>query len=185
MHDSYILNSKLFFDANTVIQITKTHSSSDDFCRLIVERVRRFEKDVEMYALVAHHCIEELLIEGFEQLESPTQIEHMRKLSDLGVVNTFTVLVNKHYRKNTTVAYYANLMNMTYQKLSEICFNVLGKSAKDVISDIVIKEAIRYIRNTNLSISQISYELGFTDESNFRRFFKKHTGKTALTFRQR
>src|SRR5690606_41906780 len=80
MHDSYILNSKLFFDANTVIQITKTHSSSDDFCRLIVERVRRFEKDVEMYALVAHHCIEELLIEGIRSEEHTSELQSRENL---------------------------------------------------------------------------------------------------------
>ena len=53
----------------------------------------------------------------------------------------------------------------------------------------VIRDATRnslaqeYVREANLSLSQIAYLLGFSDQSNFSRAFKRWTGRTPREFR--
>lgn len=43
--------------------------------------------------------------------------------------------------------------------------------------------AQEYVREANLSLSQIAYLLGFSDQSNFSRAFKRWTGQTPREFR--
>ena len=60
---------------------------------------------------------------------------------------------------------------------------VLGKSAKHVIIEKLIAESKKMLSYTNYTISQIAYELGFSDEGNFTNFFKKHTKKNPSEMR--
>jgi len=54
---------------------------------------------------------------------------------------------------------------------------VLGKTAKHIIIEKLIKECRKALNFSNSTISEISYELGFSNEGNFTNFIKKHTGK--------
>ncbi|MGO1749064.1 MAG: helix-turn-helix domain-containing protein [Marinobacter sp.] len=53
------------------------------------------------------------------------------------------------------------------------------------IVEVVLKDrAIQLLRYTNQSVSEIAYELGYADLSNFSRAFRKWTGKSASEFRE-
>jgi AraC-like DNA-binding protein len=55
---------------------------------------------------------------------------------------------------------------------------VLGKPAKQVIVEKLVSESTKLLRYSNYTISQIAFEIGFTNEANFTNFIKKNTGKT-------
>lgn len=57
-------------------------------------------------------------------------------------------------------------------------------SFKVLLADIRIKLAQQYLQETNLSLSDISTELGYSEPSAFMRFFKKQTGITPMKFRK-
>lgn len=181
--DTEILNSALFFGSHPFLAIREWRRDMI-FKKLIVERLIGCTEYRKIDMMIAHHCFETLILEGY-------QIMLSREISfgsaDIGAVqlfNRFTVLLHKHYREHTSVLYYADGLNVSPRKLTELCFAVAGKSAKCVISNVVAQQALRYIQHTDLSISQISYEMGFSDESNFRNFFKKQTGSNPLAYRQ-
>jgi AraC-like DNA-binding protein len=44
--------------------------------------------------------------------------------------------------------------------------------------------AVRYLRETRLSVEDIAGLLGFSDAANFRHAFRRWTGKTPNDFRQ-
>jgi AraC-like DNA-binding protein len=58
-----------------------------------------------------------------------------------------------------------------------------GKSAGELIRQRVLLEAKRLLAHTKLSVSEISFKLGFEDNSYFGRFFKKYNGLTPERFR--
>ena len=60
----------------------------------------------------------------------------------------------------------------------------VGKSAKVYIDDRVILEAKRLLSYGDSSVKEIAYTLGFSDDSNFYKFFFKHTSLTPLAFRR-
>lgn len=57
--------------------------------------------------------------------------------------------------------------------------------AKSIIDRHVILEIKALLQSTSLSIQEISNRLSFPDQSFFGRYFKKHTGKSPLQYRNR
>lgn len=58
-----------------------------------------------------------------------------------------------------------------------------GKTAKDMLTDYRMRQAIRYLEDTNENIAVIAYETGFGDATTFTRIFKAKTGDTPSTYR--
>lgn len=55
---------------------------------------------------------------------------------------------------------------------------------REIVESVLKDRAIQLLRYTNQSISEIAYELGYADLSNFSRAFRKWTGKSASEFRE-
>jgi len=183
--DTRMLNSALFFADEPAVKVNDELRNEELFNVHIVDRIyAAMEQGTEILDLVVHHCIESLLLEGYYKLSLNGITEKLSKSADQSLVNTFSVLVHKYYRKHTNVQFYADKLHVTPRRLSDLCTAYTGKSAKTIISDIVGKEAVRLIRHSNLSIAQIAYEMGFKDESNFRNFVKKKTGHIPRMHRQ-
>ncbi|MFI8479950.1 AraC family transcriptional regulator [Pseudomonas sp. NPDC078700] len=59
----------------------------------------------------------------------------------------------------------------------------MGTSYQEVLDDVRRSLAIQYLTTTHLPLYEIAYLLGFNDPSNFRRAFKKWTGKLPGAYR--
>ena len=78
---------------------------------------------------------------------------------------------------------YACRLAISSGHLNRICKDVSGLSPKDVIINFFIDEAKIYLRNFDMSIAEISYELDIEDPAYFTRLFKKKTELTPKEFR--
>ena len=58
-----------------------------------------------------------------------------------------------------------------------------GRSIREFVSQIRIREACRLLAATDTSIAEIAAACGFVDMKAFYQFFKKHTGCTPKTYR--
>ncbi|WON96092.1 helix-turn-helix domain-containing protein [Sphingobacterium sp. UGAL515B_05] len=181
--DTEILNSELFFGSQPFLAM-RDYRTELVFKKLFVERLTCCAEYRTIDMMVAHHCFESLLLEGYQTMLSLETTRASAHVAAVQLFNRFSVLLHKHYREHTSVQYYADRLHLSPRKLTELCCAVAGKSAKCVISTVVAQQALRYIQHTDLSISQISYEMGFSDESNFRNFFKRQTGNNPLSYRQ-
>lgn len=101
------------------------------------------------------------------------------------LLTRFTQLVNNYYLEKRTVEEYAQLMNVTANHLSQTIKSASGKNALTFINERVIAEAQSIIRYTTHDISEIAYQLNFSDPANFGKFFKKHVGITPLEYRKK
>lgn len=99
-------------------------------------------------------------------------------------LRTLESLIDTHFKTQKLLSDYANLMHVTPKHLNSICKKGLNKTVTNLIHERLLIEAKRLLLFTTNSITDITFELGFTDKSYFMRFFKKHTGVTADTFRQ-
>jgi AraC-like DNA-binding protein len=57
-------------------------------------------------------------------------------------------------------------------------------SYREIVEAVLKDRAIQLLRYSNQSVSEIAYELGYADLSNFSRAFRKWTGKSASEFRE-
>ncbi|MEO1055207.1 MAG: helix-turn-helix domain-containing protein [Bacteroidota bacterium] len=99
------------------------------------------------------------------------------------LVYRFRNLVVNSYVKHKKVSEYAELLYVSSNALNQTVKAVLGKTAKEVISEKIIQEAKRHIKYSTDDVSEISYYLGFDEPTHFIRFFKKHTSYTPKEYR--
>lgn len=93
--------------------------------------------------------------------------------------------VATHYRESREVSFYANLLCLTPKYFATVIKQTTGIAASDWISrHVIIKAKILLSYEQHKSIQQIAYELGFSEQSAFTRYFRTHTGITPKKFRE-
>jgi AraC family transcriptional regulator, transcriptional activator of pobA len=99
--------------------------------------------------------------------------------------NQFSQLLHNHYQEEKEVTFYANKLNLSSKNLSEILKNETGHSAKQKIDEFIIFEAKSLLKQTQMSIKEIVYWLGYEDPSYFTKLFKSKEGITPLEYRNK
>mgnify|MGYP000329867692 CR=1 FL=1 len=84
--------------------------------------------------------------------------------------------LNQHFDKPISLADVANLANMTEVSFSRFFKQHTGISFIDNLLEIRLGHASRLLIETHLPISQIAFNCGFNNISNFNRIFKKKKG---------
>lgn len=83
-----------------------------------------------------------------------------------------------------TVQYIAETLNVSPNYLSGLLKMLTGKSTQQHIQDKLIDKAKEKLSITNLSVSEIAYQLGFDYPQSFSTLFKTKTNFSPLEFRQ-
>lgn len=101
------------------------------------------------------------------------------------LLKTFQQMIERNYTSLRLPREYAELLYITPNHLNALCKDLMGISAGEVIRNRIVLEAKRLLVNMGLSITEISYQLNFNDNSYFTKFFKKQEGLTPEEFRKR
>lgn len=83
-----------------------------------------------------------------------------------------------------TVQYIAETLNLSTKYLSSLLKGLTGQSTQQHIHNKLIDKAKEKLSTTDLSISEIAYELGFEHLQSFSKLFKEKTKLSPLEFRQ-
>jgi len=83
-----------------------------------------------------------------------------------------------------TVQYIANTLNVSPSYLSGLLKALTGQNTQQHIHDKLIEKAKEKLSTTDLSVSEIAYELGFEHSQSFSKLFKSKTKQSPLEFRQ-
>jgi len=104
--------------------------------------------------------------------------------SELDMVRKYNQLVENHYKKHHQVQDYANMMFKSPKTLSNLFAKYSHKSPVQIIADRLFLESKRLMLYTDMSASEIGFELGFGEPAHFSRFFKKMAGITPTEFKK-
>jgi AraC family transcriptional regulator, transcriptional activator of pobA len=114
----------------------------------------------------------------------PKKTEEKKRKGYL-LVKKFKQLIEEKYHENISVKEYAALLSVTANHLSETVKSITGKTSTDLINTKMILEIKRMLTHTELTVSEISYRMNFTDQSYFSKYFKNVTGVSPNEFRNR
>ncbi len=82
-----------------------------------------------------------------------------------------------------TVQYLSDQLHISPGYLSDMLRSLIGKNTKQYIHEKLIEKAKERLTNTELTVSEIAYELGFEHPQSFSKLFKIKTDMSPLEFR--
>ena len=99
-------------------------------------------------------------------------------------VQEFMRLMHENFRQERSVGFYADKLFISPKYLSLIIKEMTGRSAAEWIDECVILEAKNLLRYSGKNIQQVAYELNFTNQSSFGKYFKHLTGMSPSQFQK-
>ena len=96
----------------------------------------------------------------------------------------FYSLAKKHFKSERSLQFYADLLFITPKYLTETIKEVSGQTAGEVIDSFTVQEARIQLKTTSKTISEISEQLNFSDQSSFGKFFKRLSGLSPSGYRR-
>lgn len=89
-----------------------------------------------------------------------------------------------NYQKPFVQSEYANLFYMNKDYMSRKFSATFGVNMLSYLNTIRIRHAKELLKDTNLTVRDIAFEIGFKDEKYFAKQFKKETGMTPKDYRE-
>ena len=96
----------------------------------------------------------------------------------------FVKLLSDSFREERSVIFYAEQLHVTPRYLSQTVKEVTGKSAGELIDEMVILEAKALLNDVSLTISQVADSLYFSDQFFFSKYFKRLTGLSPSEYKK-
>jgi len=128
------------------------------------------------------HYEDILLNPQLQMIDEATQLEQGNKTMD--VIERARKFINENYREDISMEQTAEHVNLSPYYFSKIFKIESGKTFTDYVTDIRIEKAKELIAETNLSLKEVCYEVGYKDPNYFSRVFKRVTGATPTDYRQ-
>lgn len=174
----YAVNEALFLSEKEEAVITdifiniqrEYHSNIDKFSQKII---------IAQIELLLNYC------ERFYQRQFIT-----RKKSGNQVLERLEAVLNDYFNNNNpavrglpTAQYIAGLLNVSPNYLGSLLKTLTGQTTQQHIHEKLIEKAKEKLSATDLSVSEIAYELGFEHPQSFSKLFKTKTNVSPLAFR--
>jgi len=99
------------------------------------------------------------------------------------ISKAFLDLVKQHCMEERGLGFYADKLCISIKHLSSMLSKSTGKSPSKWIEDYTILKAKQLLSTTKESVANISEMMSFRSQSDFGKYFKRHTGFTPLEFR--
>ncbi len=113
-----------------------------------------------------------------------------RSDSNKGVLTRFEGLLNTYFQSEKpqvvglpSVKYCADQLNLSANYFGDLIKKETGQSAQDYIQQKLMDVAKEKIHDTQKTVSEIAYELGFKYPQHFTRLFKQKTGYSPMDYR--
>lgn len=166
--------------ANFSLQRNAQLNRLDTVCKLIWEETHYEKTDFGV--------IKDLLSALFSMIEGErkkVQLDTNSLLSNQNkTFQSFLGILEDNFRRAEGVNYYAEKLFTSAKTLNSITQNILHQSVSEIIETRKLIEAKNLLFTTEKSVSEIGFELGYTDKAYFTSVFKKKSGQTPTEFRK-
>lgn len=93
-------------------------------------------------------------------------------------------LMTVNLGRKLTIRQIAEELNISQSKLEQLFLKRFRNSPKEYFLNLRMEKAKQLLSQTDLSVKLIAHQLGYPDQMNFSRIFRKKTGKSPMKFRE-
>ncbi|MFZ4456336.1 MAG: helix-turn-helix domain-containing protein [Bacteroidales bacterium] len=185
--NEFIPNSELSFYSNfatsSAIPLTggMCMNRFSSLCQLINGEF--FHEQCDMATI--NHLLKALITMILAERKTNLPNEASIKNNQQNTFNTFLRILEENFHRAEGVQFYADKLNMSVRNLNLICKNNFDKSVSEIIETRKLIEAKQLLLNTDKTVSEIGYALGYNEKSYFTRVFRQKMGITPTDFRDK
>ena len=129
------------------------------------------------------YILYELSVSDEARILASSSFAHTERSTESRRVQKVKQYINDHYNEPLKLADLADLVGMSPVAFSRFFRQRTGRTLSDYIVDIRLGFAARMLVDSSRNISEICYECGFNNLSNFNRTFKSKRNYTPRDFR--
>jgi AraC-like DNA-binding protein len=182
-HDSEVgCKGILFYGASNAPIISPTEADIDIletvWKMLLIEMKSRDNLQLEMLQMMLKRIL--ILCTRIYKSQEKYNVLEVAKVD---VIREFNFLVEAHFKEKHSVSEYASLLNKSPKTLSNLFKKLNKRTPLQIIRDRILQEVKSLLSYTEKPISEIGYDVGFSDIQSFSRFFKKYQGVSPSEFR--
>lgn len=177
-----------FFDYATNEALHLSEAEDEIIAGLMQNMQREIEAMIDSYTqdvVVAHI---ELLLNYCNRFYNRQFITRKKVSNDLLI--KFEDLLKTYFKNQSTdnslpsVQFFSEQLFVSPNYLNDLLKNLTGQTTQQHIHNYIIDQAKELLTTTNLTVSEIAYQLGFEYSQSFNKLFKNKTEMTPLEFRQ-
>ncbi|MGB0467216.1 MAG: helix-turn-helix domain-containing protein [Pontibacterium sp.] len=179
-----------------VIMMTEQHSESlavwalrmrvwDFIVKPLDARAVALEAQQLKHQLQASSHWENSLSEGTSPPRIPQEARYYKEGPEERAINPAIAYIQQHFTEKITEEQMAGLCLMRPAQFSRHFKKHAGMTFQGFVQRTRVDEAIRLLKNPNITILDVALTAGFRDQSYFTRVFKKHTGTAPTLYREK
>jgi AraC-like DNA-binding protein len=149
--------------------------------------IKRMRGDIERFAgsdldrsIIWHELMSLLLRLARER--AAAAVESTRS-NEAQIHRLFAREVEASFHQRPSVRDLARRIGYSESTLTRACIAAAGHTAKEAIDRRIALEAKRLLAHSDATVAQIGHRLGFSEPTNFLKFFRRTVGGTPLEFR--
>lgn len=113
----------------------------------------------------------------FSQTENPD--DHR-----IETIKTVITYMQKHYQDKIYIRDLASLVGLNEQYFCRFFKKTIGISPVEYLNEYRIRQAMRFLTDTSLPVTEVCLECGYNNMGNFLREFRRYTQTTPLQYRK-
>lgn len=115
------------------------------------------------------------------RLFTPTEKNYDKRVEEIKTVLTY---IKENYKDKIYIQDLAKQVNMNAQYFCRFFKKSIGRSPMEYINDYRLKQSLKLLEETDLTVTEVCLECGYNNLGNFMRAFKNHTHTTPLKYRR-
>ncbi|MVZ60473.1 helix-turn-helix domain-containing protein [Sphingobacterium humi] len=166
--------------ANLSYALGRCFNRLNQVCQMIYDEMQQEHPELSIVRELLNSLF--AMIEAERKKQAPDQ-QQLYKNQDSTFKN-FLAILEENYHRPEGVNYYAEKLFMSARNLNAITQSILQQSVSEIIETRKLIEAKNLLVSTDKSISEIGYDLGYSDKAYFTAVFKKKSGMPPTEFRE-
>ncbi len=178
----YVIPYSLKYNSNSVIEMTVEEQEN---LTMIYNMIRRKIREDRPFTSKALASLFEVLFYDALGIYASRSEQGVRKTRREELLSEFIDILEKNFKTERAVSFYADKLFVTPKHLSAVLKEVGGRTAGEWIDNRVILEAKLMLRTTGMNVQEISSALNFSNQSFFGKYFKHLTGTSPRDYRSK